>query len=223
MARRCELLGALLCAALRCAALSLSIIGFGFSHSSILRSGPEPPHLPNLPLSPRPAALSSPTCRRRSWLLPTVFSQSWLSACSSSKPPSFRPCLPRTKSRRLFHPPRSSTSLSHPSLLDNCLRPHRSYQAPERSLPSLDSLSLVPPLHTAASLSLERLGPAFCASHHSLPASRLPPLFHTALVASNGRELSTETEFTCKNSTVTIAVAATITALVHILESLGST
>lgn len=218
-AARCS---ALLCAALRCAALSLSIIGFGFSHSPILRSGPEPPHLPNLPLSPRPAAPSSPTCRRRPWLLPTVFSQSWLSACSSSKPPSFRPCLPRTRSRRHFHLPRSSTSLSHPSLLDNCLRPNRSYQASERSFPSLDSLSLVLPPHTAASLSLERLGTAFCASHHSPPASRLPLLSHTALVASNGRELSTETEFTCKNSTITIAVADAVTAFVYILESLGS-
>lgn len=40
------------CFALRCAALLLSIIGFGFSHSSIFHSGPEPLRLPILPLSP---------------------------------------------------------------------------------------------------------------------------------------------------------------------------
>lgn len=113
---RCELLlGALVCAALRCAALSLSIIGFGFSHSSILRSGPEPPHLPSLPLSPRPAALSSPPCARRSWFLPTVSSQSWLSACSSSKPPSFRSCLPRTRISTPL-PPTTKLDLTFPPL-----------------------------------------------------------------------------------------------------------
>lgn len=126
------------------------------------------------------------------------------------------------ESRRHFHPPRSSTSISHPSRLDNCDRPHRSYQSPEQPYTSLDSLSLILLPHTAASLSLERLGTAFCASHHSTPASCLPPLSHTALVASNGWELSTETQFTCKNSTVTIAVAGAITTFFHILESLGS-
>lgn len=212
-----------LCSALRCAcaALSLIIIGFGFSHSSILRPGPEPPHLPSPPLSPRPAAPSSPSCGRRSWLLPTVVSQSWLSACSRSKPPPSRPCLPRTRSRRHFHLPPSSASPSLPLystialVLTAPAKLQHGHAPPSTIHPSSS-------LYAAASLSLERLGPAFRLSHHSLPASRVPTLSQTALAASNGRELSTETQFTCKNSTVADAVADAITAFIYILESLGS-